>query len=198
MRRVVQAVVLAGALVLTSGCALIDRAGAAAVVDGARYTDTQLATDFANMDKALGKQDRPGTMEEVNRNFISIFVSDQVMQKAAAAAGVKPNKVTIGKLHRSLVKQLGSEKALDAFAAVRGIAPNQIWQVLRNSVLTTDLGAKLIGGTNTDDQNAAAFTYLQKIGQTMNIEIAQRFGAWDPKQMITVVSVDDLSVAAAK
>ena len=46
MRRVVQAVVLAGALVLTSGCALIDRAGAAAVVDGARYTDTQLATDL--------------------------------------------------------------------------------------------------------------------------------------------------------
>ncbi len=198
MRRVVQAVVLAGALVLTSGCALIDRAGAAAVVDGVRYTDTQLATDFANMDKALGKQDRPGTMEEVNRNFISIFISDQVMKKASAAAGLEPNKVTIGKLHRSLVKQLGSEKALEAFAAVRGIAPNQIWQVLRNSVLTTDLGAKLIGGTNTDDQNTAAFTYLQKLAKTMNIEIAQRFGAWDPEQMITVASVDDLSIAAGK
>lgn len=198
MRRVVQAVVLAGALVLTSGCALLDRAGAAAVVDGARYTDTQLAADFANMDKALGKQDRPGTMEEVNRNFISIFVSDQIMQQAAPAAGIEPNKVTIGKLHRSLVKQLGSAKALDAFAAARGIAPNQIWQVLRNSVLTTDLGAKLIGGTNTDDQNAAAFAYLQKVAKTMNIEVAQRFGAWDPEQMITVASVDELSVAAAK
>ena len=67
------------------------------------------------MDKALGKQDRPGTMEEVNRNFISIFISDQVMKKAAAAAGLEPNKVTIGKLHRSLVKQLGSEKALERF-----------------------------------------------------------------------------------
>ena len=198
MRRVVQAAVLAGALVLTSGCALIDRAGAAAVVDGARYTDAQLATDFANMDKALGKQDRPGTMEEVNRNFISIFVSDQVMQKAAAAAKIEPNKVTIGKLHRSLVKQLGSEKALEAFAAVRGIAPDQIWQVLRNSVLTTDLGAKLIGGTDTDAQNTAAFAYLQKVAKTMNIEIAQRFGAWDPEQMITVASVDDLSVSEAK
>ena len=51
---------------------------------------------------------------------------------------------------------------------------------------------------NTDDQNTAAFTYLQKLAKTMNIEIAQRFGAWDPEQMITVVSVDDLSVAAAE
>jgi hypothetical protein len=196
MRRVLQAVVLAGALVLTSGCALTDRAGAAAVVDGARYTETQLSTDFANLDKALGKTARPGSMEEVNRNFISIFVSDKILQKAIAKQGVEPNKVTIGKLHRSLVKQLGSAKALDAFAAARGIAPNQIWKVLTNSVLTTDLGAKLIGGTNTTDQNNAAAAYLQIVAKTMNIEVAARFGAWDPKQMLTVAAADDLSAAA--
>lgn len=197
MRRVVQAVVLVGALVLTSGCALIDRAGAVAVVDGVRYTETQLNDDFVALDKALGKEAQPGTMEEVNRNFITIFVSDQVMLKAMADNNIEVNKDTVGKLRRSLEKQLGSEKALEQFAATRGIAPNQIWMVLRNSVVTTDLGAKLIGGTNTDDQNAAAQQYLAGLAVTMNIEVSPRFGAWDPTQYVTVAPVDDLSVAAA-
>lgn len=196
MRRVVQAVVLVGALVLTSGCALIDRAGAAAVVDGVRYSETQLDADFVSLNKALGKQQAPGTMDEVNRNFITIFISDQIMQKAAADNGIEVDKAMVGKLRRSLEKQVGGEQALLQFAATRGIAPNQIWMVLRNSVLTTDLGAKLIGGTNTDDQNAAAAQYLAGVAKTMNIEVAPRFGSWDPTQAVAVAPVDDLSKAA--
>lgn len=196
MRRVVQAVVLVGALVLTSGCALIDRAGSAAVVDGVRYSETQLDADFVSLNKALGKQQAPGTMDEVNRNFITIFISDQIMQKAAADNGIEVDKAMVGKLRRSLEKQVGGEQALLQFAATRGIAPNQIWMVLRNSVLTTDLGAKLIGGTNTDDQNAAAAQYLAGVAKTMNIEVAPRFGSWDPTQAVAVAPVDDLSKAA--
>lgn len=196
MRRVIQAVVLVGALVLTSGCSLIDRAGAAAVVDGVRYSETQLDADFVSLNKALGKQEAPGTMDEVNRNFITIFVSDQIMQKAAADNDLHVDKAVVGKLRRSLEKQVGGEKALLQFAATRGIAPNQIWMVLRNSVLTTDLGAKLIGGTNTDDQNSAAAQYLAGIAKTMKIEIAPRFGTWDAATAVTVAPVDDLSKAA--
>lgn len=197
MRRVLQAAVLVGALVLTSGCALIDRSGAAAVVDGVRYTDTQLADDFASMSKALGKQAQPGSMEEVNRNFITIFISDRIIQKAIAENGVEVDKATVGKLRRSLEQQLGSEQGLEAFAASKGIAPDQIWTVLRNSVLTTDLGAKLIGGTNTDDQNSAATAYLAGLAKTMSIEVSPRFGTWDAGQMVAVAPVDDLSKEAA-
>lgn len=197
MRRVLQAAVLVGALVLTSGCALIDRAGAVAVVDGVRYTDEQLAADFASMSAALGEQDSPGTMEEVNRNFITIFVANAIMARAVADNDLVVDKATVGKLRRSLEKQLGGEAELDAFAASRGIAPEMIWTVLRNSVLTTDLGAKLIGGTNTDEQAAAASTYLAGVAKTMNIEVSPRFGVWDPAQSATVAAADDLSVDAA-
>lgn len=197
MRRVLQAVVLVGALVLTSGCSLIDRAGAAAVVDGVRYTDEQLAADFANLTTALGDQDAPGTMEEVNRNFITIFVANAIMARAAAENDIVVDKATVGKLRRSLEKQLGGEAELEAFAATRGIAPDMIWTVLRNSVLTTDLGAKLIGGTNTDEQAAAANTYLAGVAKTMKIEVAPRYGVWDPSQSATVAAADDLSVEAA-
>lgn len=194
MRRVVQAAVLVGALVFTSGCALIDRAGAAALVDGVKYSETQLANDFAAMDKALGDEAQPGTMDEVNRNFITIFVSDQILRKAIADNGIVVDKSTVAKLRRSLEKQLGSKEALEQFAASRGIAPNQIWMVLRDSVLTTDLGAKLIGGTNTEDQNAAASQYLAGLSNTMNIEVSPRFGTWDPAQGATVAPIDDLSL----
>lgn len=197
MRRVLQAAVLVGALVLTSGCALTDRAGAAAVVEGARYTEAQLEADFAGLDKALGSQSRPGTMEEMNRNFITMFVTDQLVQKAIADNGIEIDKATVGKLRRSLEKQLGGEQQLIAYAATRGVAPNQLWTVLRNSVLMTDLGAKLIGGTNTDDQNAAASTYLQGLAKTLDIEVAPRYGTWDSTQLTTVASTDDLSKPAA-
>ena len=197
MRRVVQAVILVGALVLSSGCAVVDRAGAAAVVDGVRYTDSRLAADFVLLNKALGKQKAPGTMEEVNRNFITIFVADQILQKAVADNDIKPDKAAVGKLRRSLEKQLGSKAALEAFAATRGIAPNQIWAVLRNSVLTTDLGAKLIGGTNTDNQNSAANEYLRGLAKTMHIEVAPRFGTWDASSLTTVAPANDLSAAAS-
>jgi len=197
MRRVVQAVALVGALVLTSGCALIERAGAAAVVDGVRYTERQLDLDFVALDKALGDQQPPATMDELNRNFITLFVRNQLITKAAADNGVKVNKALVGKLRRSLVQQIGSEAGLLQYAATQGIAPNQIWMVLRDSVLTTDLGAKLIGGTNTDDQNSAASQYMVGVAKTLNIEVAPRFGSWDPATITAVAPFDDLSVAAA-
>ena len=196
MRRVLQATVLVGALLLASGCALVDRAGSAAVVDGVRYTNEQLEADFVSLDRALGTADKPATMEEINRNFIAIFVGDQVMQKAIADNNVTPDKAAIGKLRRQLEVQLGGEKQLEAYAASRGISPSQLWIVLRNSVLTTDLGAALVGGTDTDAQNSAASEYLAKVAATMDIEVAPRFGKWDPSQM-TAVAYDDLSTLAA-
>lgn len=197
MRRVLQAAVLAGVLALTSGCALIDRAGTAAVVDGNRYTQEQLAADFVALDAALGTQDAPGTMDEINRNFITMFIYDQIVAKAADELGVEPNKETVGRLRRSLEKQLGSAQGLEEYAATRGIAPAQIWTVLRNSVLTTDIGAKLVGGTDTDAQGQAANAYLQEFAKTIDIEVAPRYGAWDVTQMAVGAPVDDLSKAPA-
>ncbi|MHB0929580.1 MAG: hypothetical protein ACYC3W_11890 [Candidatus Nanopelagicales bacterium] len=197
MRRAFQAAVLVGALILTSGCAVVEHAGAVATVNGSRYTEQQLASDASRLEKALGSQARPATDDVINRNLITIWVSDQVMQRAVRAEGLVENKVAIGKLHRTLLNQVGGQQALDAFVASRGIAPNQLWMVLRNSVYTTDLGAKLIGGTDTNAQNAAAGAYLAKLASGMSIAVSPRFGAWDPAKMVAVAPANDLSKAAA-
>lgn len=195
MRRVLQAAVLVGALVLTSGCGLVDRAGAAVIVEGQRYTDEQLGADFVAITKALGKQDAPGTMDDINRNFISIFIADAVTKIAAEQQGVEIDKAAVGKLRRSIEKQLGGEQQLEAYAASKGIAPSMLWTVLRNSVLTTDIGAKLIGGTNTDDQYAAAQKYILALAKTLDVEVSPRYGDWDPSQMAAVAGGNDLSTA---
>lgn len=197
MRRALQAAVLIGALVLTSGCAVIDHAGAAATVGSARYSEEQLASDAARLDKALGNQAKPATQDVINRNLITIWIGDQVMQKAVAANHLVEDKVAIGKLHRTLVNQVGGAQALDAFVASRGVAPNMVWMVLRNSVYTTDLGAKLIGGTDTTAQDSAAGAYLTKLAATMSIEVAPRFGKWDGASMAAVANPADLSKAAS-
>lgn len=196
MRRALQAAVLAGALVLTSGCALIDRPGAAAIVDGKRLTTQELATDFAKLDTALGKQAKPGTQDQLNRAIITLWVGDILMKKAAAANHVEVNWAAVGKLHRQLVQQLGGAAQLDAYAASKGVPPNLIWTVLANGVLTTDLGAKLVGGTDTTAQNNAANAYIKKLAGTVRIEVSPAYGAWDTEQL-TVAAKDDLSTAVS-
>ncbi len=196
MRRALQAAVLIGALVLTSGCAVISHAGAAATVGDARYSEDQLASDAARLDKALGTQAQPATPDAINRNLITIWIGDQIMQKAVAKNHLVENKVAIGKLHRTLVNQVGGAAALDGFVASRGVAPNMVWMVLRNSVYTTDLGAKLIGGTDTTAQDAAAGAYLTKLAATMSIDVAPRFGKWDAAKMAAVANATDLSKVA--
>ena len=53
------AALLGAVLLVTTGCALTDRAGAAVIIDGQRYTSQQLANDFRALDEALGDQQKP-------------------------------------------------------------------------------------------------------------------------------------------
>ena len=191
------AALLGAVLLVTTGCTLTDRAGAAVVVDGSRYTTEQLATDFRALDRALGQQQKPGTMDQVNRAIISIFISKALMEKAIAAEDLTVDKAAVSTLRKSLEDQLGGADKLEAFAATRGVPPSMIWTVLKNSVFQTELGAKLIGGTDTDAQSKAALQYLQQLSKTMTIDVAPRYGKWDPSQLAANTPADDLSVAAA-
>ena len=190
------AALLGAVLLVTTGCTMTDRAGAAVVIDGNRYTTQQLATDFRALDDALGQQDKPGTMDQVNRAIISIVITKTLMERAIERENLTIDKAAVGALRRSLEKQLGGEQELIAFAATRGVPPSMIWAVLKQSVFITELGAKLIGGTDTEAQSAAANAYLKDLSKSMTIEVAPRYGAWDPSQMIAGTPVDDLSVSA--
>lgn len=190
------AALLGAVLLVTTGCTMTDRVGAALVVDGNRYTTQQLATDFRALDDALGQQEKPGTMDQVNRAILSIVISKALMDKAIELEDLTLDKAAVGALRRSLEKQLGGEQELIAFAASRGVPPSMIWTVLKQSVFLTELGAKLIGGTDTDAQTTAANAYLQDLSKSMNIEVAPRYGAWDPSQMIAGTPIDDVSISA--
>lgn len=195
MRRGMTAL-LGAVLLVTAGCGVIDRAGAAAVVDGERYTTSQLAEDFRALDTALGDQDKPGTMDQVNRSIINIFIIDKLVTMASAETGVKVNAEAVASLRNNLVKELGSEDKLFAFAATRGVPPRWIDSVLGNSIFATDLGAKLIGGTDTQAQGDAANNYLVELAKRVDIEVSPRFGTWDAAKLNAVEPVDDLSVVA--
>ena len=194
MRRALQSAVLVGALVLMSGCAVVDHAGAAATVDGQRLTTTQLSDEFTRLDTALGSQPKPATMDQLNRVLLTLWIGDRVMQRAVALNHLSIDKVATGKLHRQIEQQVGGAAKLDAYVASKGVPPNWLWMVLGNSVLTTQLGAKLIGGTDTTAQDNAANAYLQKLAETMDIQVAPRFGAWENSQMVVAATPNDLSV----
>ena len=190
------AALLGAVLLVTSGCAMADRAGAAAIVDGNRYSAQELANDFRELDAALGTEQKPGTMDEVNRAIIGIVVADMIMDKVSTAENLDVDMAAVATLRDNLTKQLGGEQQLLAFAASRGVPPRLLDTVLKQSVFQTELGAKLIGGTDTDAQGEAALKYLQDFSKNMNIEVSPRFGTWDPSQLVAVPPIDDLSKPA--
>ena len=194
MRRTVKALALVTALAITSGCAVIDQAGAAATVNGQRFTTTQLSDEFTRLDTALGAQQKPATMDQLNRVLLTLWIGDQVMRRAVELNHLSIDKVKTGALHRQIEQQVGGAAKLDAYVASKGVPPNWLWMVLGNSILTTQLGAKLIGGTDTTAQDNAANAYLQKLAETMDIQVAPRFGAWENSQMVVAATPNDLSV----
>lgn len=190
------AALLGAVLLVTSGCAMADRAGAAAIIDGERYTAEDLSAHFQELDTALGNAEKPGTMDEVNRAIIGIIVAEAIMDKVSATEGVDVDMAEVASLRANLTQQLGSEAEMLAFAASRGVPPSLLDSVLKQSVFQTELGAKLIGGTDTDAQGEAALAYLRETSKTMSIEISPRFGSWDVSQLVAVPPLDDLSTPA--
>lgn len=175
---------------------MADRAGAAVVIDGERYSTQDLANDFSRLDEALGDAEKPGTMDDVNRAIIGIIVADKIMDKVSAAENLDIDMGEVAILRNNLTNQLGGEAQLLAFAASRGVPPNLLDTVLKQSVFQTELGAKLIGGTDTDAQGEAALTYLRDFAKTMQIEVSPRYGTWDVNQLVPVAPLDDLSKPA--
>ena len=192
------AALMGAVLLVTTGCTLTDRVGAAAIIDGQRYTTEQLAADFHALDAALGNEQKPGTMDEVNRAIISILISKAIMEKASRESGVAIDLAAVATLRGQLVEQMGSEQAFLTFAATKAVPPALIDDVLAGSVFATDLGAKLVSGTNTDAQTQAANEFLTAIASTLSVEVAPRYGAFNPTTLSADLPVDDLSAPASK
>ena len=196
MRRVIRLAAAATAvMLLTSGCTLFDRAGAAAVIDGQRISESMLAAEAASMQAALVGQSATITPAEMARTILAIHVQDAVIRAAAAREGLTIDAATVKKLHDELKQQVGgTEEQLAVFAASQGVPPTMVDTVLGLSVLMTDLGAKLAPEGDDNAQGQAAVQYLSQLAAEMAIEIAPRFGAWDPSQFTVGQPVNDLSL----
>lgn len=196
MRRVFRLAAAATAVVLlTSGCTLIDRAGAAAVIDGTRITDSALSAEALDMQAALAGQEATVTDAEMARAILAIHVQDHVIRTAAQQQGIEVDTETIAKLRQELKDQVGGTDAeLAAFAAAQGVPPALVDTVLGLSVMMADLGAKLAPEGDENAQGQAAVAYLSQLATTMDIEIAPRFGSWDPTQFTVAEPVNDLSL----
>ncbi len=195
MRRAFQAVVLVGVLALTSGCSLIDRAGAAAVVDGQRYTNDQLASDFVALDHELGNASKPGTMDQINLNFINIFVSHEVALRAASELGLEVDAAAVQKVRYGIEGQLGGWQKTKAYAASKGIAPSLLDDLFVDSAIMAAIGKKLAPTADATTQSNMASAYLGSVVKKMSIEVAPRYGAWDAKNLTVAANASDLSTS---
>ena len=198
MRRMIRAAAAAGVIaLLTTGCTLVDRAGAAAIVGGERLAESSVDASYASLVTALEGQQLQASSTEIVRGIVSMYVQNRVIAEAAARAGVTPSAAQIAELRQQLIDQVGEGSKLDSFAASQGVPPMMIDEVLAASVAVTDLGAKLQPGADGDSQSQAAMEYVLQVANEMSIEVAPRYGAWDVNQLGVGETVNDLSIPAA-
>lgn len=155
--------------------------GAAAIVDGQRITNEQIAQHYTNTMIALGTQDMPGTATEINQRIVSSLVYAIVSTETATRLGVNVTDAEVESQYQSLVTQYGSIEGLEAAAAAGAVPPELIRTILHTSGNFDMLGKKLAPNGTTDEQAAAAIAELSKVGKELGIEINPRFGTWDFK-----------------
>ncbi len=192
------AVVMAatGALALVATLSACDpkEAGSAAVVGGARITETQINHEAASVLAAFAKA---GTQAPSSATLLRTLV-DRAIDSEVVEAAAKQEKLTItqGEIDKLIADNGGRAKLTDDFATRDGLwlPPGQIDDLARSSLIQLALGNKLAPGGDATAVDAAVTKYKTKLARELGVTVSPRYGTWSPTSLEISGSADDLSV----
>jgi hypothetical protein len=193
----VMAAVGALALVVTLSACDPKEAGSAAVVGGARITETQINHDAALVLAAFAKA---GTEAPSNATLLRTLVDRAIDDEIVEAAG-KAEKITItqGEIDKLISDNGGRAKLTEDFATRDGLwlPPGQIDDLARSSLIQLALGNKLVPGGDATAVDAAVTKYKAKLAGELGVTVSPRYGSWSRTALEITGNLDDLSVPAA-
>ena len=212
MKRLAKLIGAVAVAALVAGCSVVSQAGSAVVVGSARMTNDEVASQYAEVRAALGGLTIDGTAADINRQLLSGFVFDQLVDAALAETGLEVTAGEIAAQRAQLVAQLGSEEALNAAAAQSAIPPSQIDRALKFSLAYQALAKHFLDPAAADQataQNqaeAAAYELVGEKATELGVEVSPRFGRWDPDTMMilgdgtsdVIVTTEQLAQLAAQ
>jgi len=197
VKSVLKAMSVLAAAALLSGCAVLNQAGAAAVVGDQKLTLDQVSAQTHNILAATDPQQTPLAPADANREVIMGFVTSAIVQNVADKLGVAVSDKDIRAARQQLIAKYG-EAGLNAVAAASGVAPENIDRTLATSANYANIGRALKPTGTPSEQAGAASNALIKASHDLGVSIASRFGGWDANTLTITNASDGLSISVAQ
>ncbi len=171
--------------------------GAAAVVGDHRITIAGLQSQVDEVRSAEAKDPQAGAQAvsasgSLSTQTLSMLVQNEVIDRAAADAGVKVTDAEVQQERAAALQQFnGDEKQLDSTLLTRyGVGPSGIDQFFRTNVTVGKLIASLGFQPGSDNGNAAALQTIAKTAKSIGVTVNPRYGTWDAKKAVIGASTD--------
>jgi hypothetical protein len=111
---------------------------------------------------------------------------DALFAAKAAELGVEVTQGQVESGLEELAAQNGGREALDQAALQAGIAPASVEDFVRTSLLFTGIGTTLEPGGDAVAQRDVARAALAEYSESIDVQVAPRYGTWDDAQLSIV------------
>lgn len=180
------------ALTILTGCAVVNKAGIAASVNGMELSVNQLSDYVDQMNQSAGEFGLEIDAGEVNRGVINAFIVEYILNTMAEKYGVSATDAEVNARIRALELEFGSREALIKGAAESLIAEDRLFESIRAGLNTSKLGEYFAPDENQEEQNDLLFIELIDYAKSFDIQVAPRFGTWDSEYMALLESTSDV------
>jgi hypothetical protein len=170
--------------------------GAAAVVGDTRITEQELAQQ---VEAILQAQGRPvdASDADLTVSTLSRMVTTELVEQAAAQAGVSITRGQIDSALGDYLAQAGSQAEVDRIFIEGGIAPSQIEAIVLLNLRAQALGQMLLPDAEPRAQGAALLRELGQFSIEQGTVVSPRYGAWNPVALQVGPQEDPLAVPPA-
>ncbi len=178
---------------LMSGCQT--NAGSAAFVGKDKISTVDLTAMAQRSQQALAAAGsaQAATPEAVQRNDLSLLITDKLLQRVGAAKGVTVSNTDVQTFQSQQLAANG--EALTQQLASQGIGQADQKLLFRVQLLDTRIGAKL--GASPKQQSDPVVPLIVQESKRVGVRVNPRFGTWDAANVRVRPPADDLSSPAS-
>ena len=182
------------ALLLVAGCSSkpIHSGSAARVGDTLikqSEVTAQLTETLAQIKSAPAAGPAPDT-GSIGQKIVNRLIITDIVDRGLVKIGQKVTKSQVTQLRYSVYQQYGQDTVEQQLASSQGVPLSQIDAFFRTVLAQGYIGSAVLPKGTQQERTKATGEYLLQLASTLQIEVAPRYGTWDPT-LLQATGVDN-------
>lgn len=189
--------------VALTGCSSNTHLGAALVVNGNTTTTKQINTQVDEIRTEIqqlpvGSIEQTPSVVMLTRMVVDRNITSALIELALERQGVTITDEEVQTFAEGIYSQYGKGKILIQIMGTNGVSSSQVDGFMRLVYAENVLAKKLAPEMSEVGQTQALIEYIGKISDEVGVEVAPRFGKWDPSQLQVILGDETLSYIEAE